>query len=266
MKTILLSFLLLSVNFSFAQYDDGLYIKDGENIFYARSYGTHINLGEKNSITVNDKNVEIENHKGSPLLYRKWQKAYALFNDGKMFKFTHANYDALSDHIVVYLQNMKQDIEGLADKKLPLINLLNESLVRIRFKGEKGEHSFIRLSTSDFSEKPKTSFFEYYTTDPDKIYVVKSYTKFIAKSNETINVAADNNGKPYIFKGLSAYYIKNKNGTFVPARLSRRSVLKLLGDKHKKELKQYIKTEKLNMSHPEDVQKLLVHYYEKYGE
>ena len=264
LKSLLSGILLLSVLHLFAQEDlfsgSGLFRGDIQGNLNVYSISTP---GAEDAVEIGDKNIHIRGYKGSPFLLYRWAQAEVLFNDGKFYKIPYVNYDALSDQFVVYLKDFKGEVKGLTNKKFPLIALNKESIVSISLKNESEHKKFIRLSPVRFLEKPKSEFFEYFSSHPKNAYILKSYYKKITQ-NRLKAVPYTDSHETYAFKTYVRYYILNKNKVYVWAKRGKKNILNALGDKAREaELKKYIKQNKLKLTRPEDVQKLLEYYFKE---
>ena len=261
----LLSVLLLWSVFQLSAQEDlftgsGLFKGDVQGNLNVYSISTP---GGEDDVDIDYKNIQIRGYKGSPLLLYRWAKAEVLFNDGKFYKIPYVNYDALSDQFVVYLKDFKGEIKGMANDKFPLIALNKKSIVSISLKNENEHKKFIHLTPVRFLEEPKSEFFEYFSEHPKDAYVLKSYYKKITQ-NRLKAVPYTDSPETYAFKTYIRYYILNKDKTYVSTNLSKKNVLSALGDKAREaELKKYIKKNKLRLSRPEDVQKLLEYYFKE---
>jgi len=214
-------------------------------------------------VSVDDETLHIKDYKGSPLLLPRWTEADVLFNDGVTQHLPLVNYDALSDQFIVYLKNLEKDIDGVVSKKFPLIALNKKSIISVELSNKNGRKKFVRVNAVRFQKKPKTEFFEYFSSHPKKAYVLKSYYKKIMQ-NYLNGMPYTASHELYAFRTYTHYYIRNKYKVFVSTGLNKKSILKALDDgKQNKTLKKYIKENKLKMSHPEDVQKLLEYYFDE---
>jgi len=264
LKNLLSGILLLSILHLSAQEDlftgTGLFKGDVHGNINAYTISTR--FGE-DALEIDDKNIQIKGYKGSPFLLYKWAKAEVLFNDGKFYKIPYVNYDALSDQFVAYLKDFKDEIKGMVNPEFPLIALNKNSIVSISLQNENEHKKFIHLTPVRFLEKPKSEFFEYFSEHPKDAYVLKSYYKKITQ-NRLKAVPYTDSHETYAFKTYTRYYILNKDKTYVSTKLGKKNVLNSLGDKAREaELKKYIKKNKLKMSRPEDVQKLLEYYFKE---
>jgi len=217
------------------------------------------------NITIDD-NISVVNHKGSLLLLDKWAEATILFDDGKLYKLPYVNYVATDDFFVIYLKDLSpEEMKGLATPDFPIISLVTDHVIALTLKNdEDGEHKFVKVSDLRFQTKPKTRFFEYFSNQPKDAKVLKSTYKKL-KENKMQAIGYTDSHEDYEFITYSSYYIINKDKQFVLTSLSKNAVLKVLNDPdHKKELKKYIKKQKLKMSKPEDVQKFLDYYFSTY--
>ncbi len=264
MKNYVLTYLLL-LSLHVAAQDDiftrsGISLKSGNYLGYGML--SKVTFGEKSDqIIVNDQNLYLLNYRETPMLMKQWGKGIVLFKDGKKIVYPYMNYDALSDHFIIYFKNLTKDINGKASAKLPIASLQDHNILYLQmFKGKK-QLNFIKLNPVLFVRKPKTLFFEYFTNDPQKVYIIKSHWKS-AKKNQDANSPLYNETASLKLLKHSAYYIKDRNGIFKKIRLNKKNILKNLKDKQaKKNLKDFAQKNNLSWSKPEDVQKLLAHYY-----
>ena len=256
-------FLLTAVSLS-AQEDlfpgNGLYKDEMKGNINA--YSLSNTLGDS-PLEIDDENLHIPGYKGSPLLLYEWADAAALFNDGKLVNISLVNYDALSDQFVVYVPDVKEEIEGMLTKKFPLVALDKKNLIAVALKNKDEFKKFVKVSPLRFKNKSKTDFFEYFASAPKDAYVLKSYYKKVGQ-NRLNAVPYSDSHETYAFKTYTRYFIRNKDKLFVATALGKKNVLRALGDSsQEKALKSYIKKNKLKMSHPEDVQRLLEYYFKE---
>ena len=243
-------------NFVYANYINGTNKHELGATSLVSSFG-------KENIFLDDNIIKINNYKGTPLLLKSWAQAEVLFSDGKLYKMPYVNYDALSDQFVVYLKGNKVKNNELFDKDLPLISLKPEDVVSLTLKNADNYRKFIKVSELHFLNPPKTRFFEYYSDSPEDAFVLRSYLKKIAH-NRLSDMPYSDSLEEFVFNYYDQDYIKNNNGMYIPVKLKKKTVFKVLNDpKHEKALKNYIKKHKLKMSKPEDVQKLLEYYYKE---
>lgn len=266
MKHFFFLFLLSTSVLGFAQ--DDIFSKSGNSLTEGNLTSFKIlNLAkfgkDDSQIIVDDNGLRILNYKGTPLLMKKWGEGTVTFNDGKKITYPYMNYDALSDHFIIYFKKLSRDIKGIASEKLPIANLQDENILYLEMFDGKRFLKFIKLNPVLFLNKPKTLFFEYFAENPQKGYIVKSHWKFIKKNQDT-NSPLYNETGTFIIRKHSVYYIKNKDGIYEKTRLNKKSILKTLKDKKlKSKLVDYAKKEKLSWSKAEDVQKILAYYFEQ---
>ncbi len=265
MKNFILTFLLLLSLQLTAQNDifskSGISLKSGNDMGYAMLNKVAFDKN-KEQIVVNDQNLYLSNYKGTPMLMKQWSEGIVFFNDGKKIAYPNINYDALSDHFIIYFKNLAKDIKGVASTQLPIASLQDQSVLYLQmFDGNK-QRKFIKLNPVLFVRKPKTLFFEYFSNDWQKVYIVKSYWKNVQK-NQDVNSPLYNETASMKLMQHSAYYIKNKDGIFEKVRLKKKSILKTLNDKQaEKTLMDFAKRNRLSWSKPQDVQKILAYYFE----
>ncbi len=222
--------------------------------------GLEQRFGRK-AIRIDDNGIEIENYLDSPMLLSEWAPGKVAFTDNKVYNLPALNYDAIGDHFIMYLKDIKKSIEGVVSKDFPIIGLQDKSIVTVTMQTSEGPVKFARVNSIRFNSQPKTKFLQYFSHDIDHAYLLKSTYKKISH-NSLRDLPYSDNPEEYAFKTYSSYYMLNNNKIYVPVQLGKKSILKALHDKSReKELKKYIKSHKLKMNKPEDVQKLLAHYY-----
>ncbi len=264
MKRLLLLSILLLTNAVFSQEDifsrSSLFNFSKDGVLNASSLK---NTFGADNIVIDDENIKITQYLGSPLLFETWLEAKVLFNDGKYYHIPKTNYDAIGDHFIVYVKDLKNELDNSTKKNFPLIALKNESIIHISFRNGLEVRNFIKISPEHFNNKPKTIFFEYFSTKPGKAYIIKNYYKKITR-NKLKNMPYSDSPEEFVFKTYQVYFIKNPDGIYVSkTSLGKKKVFQILNDKPvEKKLKSFIKEHKLKMTNPKDVQKLLSYYYD----
>jgi hypothetical protein len=263
-KILLLILVLLSFS-GYSQEDNFL----GSSLFYFSKDGI-LNISSlentfgKDNIVIDDQNIKISQYLGSPLLFEEWLEAEVLFDDAKRYRIPYVNYDAIGDHFIIYVKNLSKEVGDIADKKFPIIGLKDESIINISLSDKNGIRNFIKITPEHFNVKPKTVFFEYFSENPGKVYIVKNYYKTITR-NKLKDMPYSDTPEEFVFKTYQNYFIKNPDGIFViKSSLGKKKVFRILNDKsNENKLKAFIKKRKLRMSNPVDVQKLLEYYYDE---
>jgi len=252
MKKPILIFLLFAQISMLAQIS-----KDSFIVNYINSGATPIfSFFGEDKVYLDEETLKINNYIGSPLLFDSWAEAEVTFSDGKKIYIPKLNYDALSDQLIVYSKKL--------NNKIPLVSLDKNSVDKVLFKTDEGNKLFYRLPALTFNDtKPKMDFFEVFASSPGKVYLIKSYYKKISH-NRLSDMPYSDSQQAYVIRTYAQYYLKNKDGIFIPLKLKKKAVFRALADSdHEKDLKTFIKKNKLNLSDPFDVQKLLEYYHKK---
>ncbi len=251
---LLLSFLFLSIPRLQAQ----------SSTVLTKDYMMIVDLAQ----TTNLENVEflnhkikIKNHKGSPMLFSKWQEASIQFIDGKHYTLPFINYDATNDNFIVEVNpELVKEFGNNINPELPLVKFQNSAIVSVLFTD--GNRHFINIPSNHFKNDPHWQFFEYFSQNAGKAYFVVKHTKEAKKTPTKVTYISEVNDD-YKYVKTDTYYFKNQQGEFVETSLKKSKILKSINDKaHENQLKKYIKSEHLRLKKPEDVQKLLKYYHQ----
>ncbi len=228
-----------------------------QNVFFANK-AIYTYTTNKFNVRYIDGKIEVTNTIGSPFLFNEMVPGRLILDD-KNLNFRKINYDAFQDHFIVFskyaIKNTSTQLPfyQLNDNSVRIVNVLDRKNV---------PRVFIHVNSSKFIEKPDTKFMEIFTTEPSKAYILVSYKKIHDKTHRKVEYMLETWDKKYQFKLKKKYFLKNTDGFFVESKLGKSNILKFLNDKkHTKELKKFIKYNKLNLNNPADVQKFLEYYY-----
>jgi hypothetical protein len=118
--------------------------------------------------------------------------------------------------------------------------------------------NFIKLDSDKFVDKVKANYF----VTPDfstNNYLIANYSK-ILKEPFISNKGNNNLELNKKYETFKRFYILNAHKKYATVRLKEKDILKVLSDKEK-QLKKYIKQNKLNLKNEKDVVKLITYYH-----
>ncbi len=211
---------------------------------------------EKAKIEFEDDKLSISNTSGTPFLYLR-MKPGRIYYAKTILDLKKINYDVFDDHFVVYAPNNLDNNKGL-----PLVQLNDNDIKAVVIVNKNKKRYFIPMMFNKFKVRPKHKFFEIFTADPAKAYLLKSILKRRSLTHRDEGMPIEGWNKKYRFFDTENYYIKDKSGFYTKVKLGKGSILKTLNDKpFEKKLKRYAKSKKLKWRNPSDIQKILAYYY-----
>jgi len=192
--------------------------------------------------------LERENVEGSPFVFKDWPKGEILTADKRRILVKEINYNARQNK---FFYKIGEDYYELYPHQVDFV------IVRT---GKK-DHIFVPQVPYPFP-KPYNGFVEIFTTDRNKIYAVKIHRKTLEPANKSQSYASDRSFEKMKYYDKSRFYIL-KNGMYVKAPTSVSKLAKLLelNNKQAKELKKFVKTNKLSLKNGADLQKIMEYYY-----
>ena len=253
----LLIIVILNSNAQNTSIDNGT----GETIFAINSTTIYSYFQDKKvQVTFENGKLIISNTSGSPFLFSTMQPA-RIYYDNQQLDFKQMNYDAMGDDFILY--SPKAHEIGIKSN-LPLVKLEKNKIKAVNFYVDGKDIFFAPVSKDKFTSKVDKYFFEIFTNNLNKKYLLKSITKTQTLSHRApaLGLGDENWEKKYKFSTEIRYYILNKDGFYVETKLGKKNILKAIDDrKHETALKKYIKKNKLKLKKAKDVQKLMEYYH-----
>ncbi len=187
---------------------------------------------------------------GSKYLLEDWNEGYIILSDSIFSHQDNILFDQLEGAIVL----KAKDGSGFKVRDYSVTGFVIEE------KGKYIKHYFSKVPRSSFKNaENKTKFYEVVNNLTKTNYLIKDTQKYVFDPNLSKG-AGTNNNFAREYKEKTTYYLKNKSEKYVKTRLSKKAVLKSLGDKTS-ELKKYISSNKINFKNEFDVVKVLNYYH-----
>lgn len=234
------TFLILACTFSVG------FSQKGNSIAYNQSDLANFN-DTSNVILYHDDNIN-----GEEYLYGPWNKGMLVMHDSLFFAQNYLRYDAYNDRILIKMNTND-------DNKAFQINDSNLTGFSIVDANTNMKHDFVKLNKDYFDVHDPDGFYEVVFNIENKNYLLKKTKKYIYDPNKSKGVAAMNN-LPSEFKEKVTYFIKNDKGIYVPVRLKKKDILKIL-KKHPAELEAYINEHHTHFNQETEVVNLVNYYY-----
>jgi hypothetical protein len=228
--------LLLVVHFSFS----------GISQHYTLSESVFSRVIEKLRVDDWDKmNVE-----GSPFLFEKPVQTKVISKDNKSYVFTKSNYQVAKDFFFY-------ETDGAFYEIFP-------GEVKFIVVSDKKENDRIFVPGKDFSVQGNKTFnyFEVFTESPQFVYVLVGYKKILKPKNASQSYSSDKSIEKNVFVLRKSLFIKTNEGFVkVSSRFNKIAKALQLDKDMRKKMKKFISDNKLKLSKPEDLQKLMEYYY-----
>ncbi len=176
------------------------------------------------------KKTENSNIKGSFYLYKNWKnKSSIITRNNKKYDLPNINFDL--------------DIEKFISKTSKDSVFIYTDLKEIKISDNK----FIKI---------ENKYFEILIDKPSKISFFKNYSGKLKKA--VLNKMTNQQLRPAEYVKLIKYFTL-KNNQLSEVKLSKKNILKTIDPKNQKEIKKYIKDNKLSYKKEKDVLKILIH-------
>jgi len=214
------------------------------------------------NVFFDDGEIIVKNTLGSPLFYSDWMKCSVKFFDGTENSLSNVNYDAANDHFIMYIKNYTDEFSKYATRDFPLVMLDDSSILQIILLDKKNKHKYVHISENNFYTEPRSKFFEFFADQIKDAYLLKNNHKEIRTNRSKSISTLQGDWKKNKYYNSSQYYIKNKDGIFVKTDLKKSKIFQALHDPaNRKDLKEFVKKNKLKLKKPRDVQKMMEYYH-----
>lgn len=191
-------------------------------------------------------------NKGTPYLYDNWREGYIVISDSIISHQDALQLNLINGNLIIGAGRNKETGVIITDKAVTGFAINEENNIN--------PHIFAKIKSSKFEESNRsTKFYEVISNLERTNYLIKEQRKYLFDPNKSRGYQTQNS-IPQEYKIRKSYYIKNKSGKYVKTKLSKKAILKNLGDKGS-ELKAYISSKKINFSKEHDVVKVLNYYY-----
>ncbi|MCP9201552.1 hypothetical protein MKO06_16700 [Gramella sp. GC03-9] len=186
--------------------------------------------------------------KGSPFLTQKWYVGHGVLKDGKLTTPQIMNYDIHGNNLV-YKANENEDV----------LKLLDNNFTGFILKAETGELIFTKIPGEQFEKNKKDTKY-YQIVNPPSRLVVTEFYKELDDPNASGWTSSTQSTKSAEYDLEVDYYVLNPKNKYEEVKLKERAILKIFDDK-KKELESFINSNDIDINSPEDLFKIVEHYY-----
>ncbi|MGJ8745239.1 hypothetical protein [Polaribacter sp.] len=215
------------------------------NVCVAQNLLGKLAVFEESARVFNDMKYNVDGIDGHQYLLDEWGTGKIIIND---------SIDAVQSRIQLDLVSGEPIIGNASRAKKGFI-LRDKSITGFVINNT----PFVRIAKEKFTEEVDRDYFAVPTLS-DKNYLIINYNKILKEPYVLNNGYNDSSELKKKYVTIKKYYILTKNDTYVNVKLKEKYILKELEDK-KKELKKYIKSNKLKLKNEADVVKLLTYYY-----
>ncbi|MEE9409132.1 MAG: hypothetical protein V3V28_13775 [Polaribacter sp.] len=214
------------------------------NVCLAQGGLTAISLIEETARVFNDMNYKTDGINGHQYLLDEWGYGQITINDSINAPQARIQYDMVAGEPII--GNAARAKKGfiLRDKSVTGFVINNTS--------------FVRIETNRFVDDVYRNYFAVPTLSKGN-YLLIDYNKTL-KEPYVLNNGYNNTELNKKYVTIKKFYILNKDNKYANVRLKEKDILKVLSDK-KKELKKYIKSNRLKVKNESDAVKLLAYYH-----
>lgn len=195
--------------------------------------------------------IGLEAQGGHPFLVNDWYTGNLVKNDGSVTGKTLLNYH-LIDNLLVSM-NM---VNG--EKTFKELNI-NDYSGFVITDDKNNVQIYSKIEGSKFDKNKNESKFYLIVSAPTK-NVILEITKSFKDPNASGWNSSTNTTKRGAYKERTQAYVLNKSGKYEKIKLSNNGVLKVYKDK-KKELKEYITKNNIDIKEPKDLIQTVAYYY-----
>ena len=203
---------------------------------------------EESARAFSDVTYFVEGVEGHQFLLDDWGSGKIIINDSISVPQARVQYNMVYGEPIIGIRSRKKMGFVLKDKTLTGFQINNTN--------------FIRVETDKFLDVVDRNYFITPIISKEN-YLLIHYIKTIKKPTYVSKNSYSNSNttalkKKYIT--IKKYYILNPDNKYINVRLKEKDILKILLGK-KKELKNYIKKNKLSLKNEKDVIKVMEYYY-----
>ncbi|MFD2543596.1 hypothetical protein ACFSSB_14785 [Lacinutrix gracilariae] len=231
MKKLLLITLLLSANFIFSQQSASLILNNDSD-----NYG---GFNMKNGVWIKNKAVETD-IVGTNYLFKNWlNKAVVYDNEDKGYKLPNCNFNIQYNRFESNLSDVSVDsIFSFDSRTIKKFVIANKTFLKKKVDG-KGSNYFMELIALG------TEFSLYKEYSSKLVYAQVNPMTSQKLGNDMIKISEE--------------YYTEKDGVLTPLKQKKSAILSLMSSK-KKEVKSFIKENKLSVSNEADLYKIFNYY------
>jgi hypothetical protein len=191
--------------------------------------------------------------KGTPYLYDEWKTGYIVINDSIINPQERIQLDLTNNELIIGAGKSKETGVVITDKSITGFAIIEDINTTQKV-------FFAKVNSSNFEDSNRSiKFYEVISNLENNNYLIKEETKYLFDPNKSRGYQTQNS-IPQEWKVKTSYYIKGKSGKYMKTKLSKKSILKKLGDKNT-ELKAYVNSKKIKFSKDQDVARLLNYYH-----
>ncbi len=203
----------------------------------------------KNSTKFGDMELAGDKVEGSPFVQKKWTPAEIITQDGKKVYFNEANFLVTKNKFLVRYNDEMYEI-------------FPEKAKVIFFQREDGKKMIIMpVDPAKVVPPVKDRFYEVFTADPEKVYVLKRYHKKKERKDVSQSYASDKSSVKMQYRQKEHFYVFNGK-VYVKTKPKLKSIVSVLKDRdHYKDLKQFVKSNRLKLRNGYDLQRLMMYYF-----
>ena len=192
-----------------------------------------------------------ENVTGTPFLFEKWQPTIIYTDENKKLAFSKGNFLATKNKVLIKL---REDFFEIFPDKVKYIVFERQGQKMILAPID-------RSLIKDKINPAKKAYYQIFTEDLNQIYVLKENRKKLVSKDVSKSYASDKTFEEMEYRKKSKFYIFNGE-KYVRTKPQLKEIIKVLNAKDKyKQLKQFVKQNKLKLRNGYDLQKLMMYYF-----
>lgn len=186
--------------------------------------------------------------KTNPFLTEEWHVGYGIYENGNTTRPQKMNYDIHGNNLVYQTSNSNE-----------VMKLLDQDFTGFILKGNNEEYLFTKIKGNQFDKEKNADKYYRIVKAPSRKVIVE-FEKDLDDPNNSGWQSSNQNTRNPEYELKTSYYVLRKDGKYEEVKLKNKSLLKIFEDKED-QLKNYLKTNQIDIETPEDLLRVTEYYY-----